>query len=397
MRRPPPTEDELVGLAERALAHLDGEAQATAWWERTVHASGGAHLERSVVSVEVLVLLDGRPGVVVTTEVDDDGLRAAARRARKAAEREDEPGPTASGGLPEPATGRAHAGYDPALVELDPTTLVAEGRRWRAGAAKTAIVSTRGISSYEQRSFAALAVDAGRGTQLSAASLSPAGVDGEGLAAEAASLTIAEGETVAAPTEALPVVLGPDAVAAILDLLREELTEDGALAVDAVRGTRVVASSVNLSDSPRFASTLPRSYDALGVPRQPVPLIQDGVAHRVVSLETGHAVVAGRPTARPDHLVLVGGGAADVHELMAPLDHGIYLPTLEGGFEIVDGRRGRPLAPVRVLADARRVLAATQALSSRQRTIATAAGSARTVGASVCPALRTTGGIALAA
>jgi predicted Zn-dependent protease len=60
-------------------------------------------------------------------------------------------------------------------------------------------------------------------------------------------------------------------------------------------GTRVAAPCINLSDSPRFAATLPRSYDALGAPLAPAPLIQDGVLHRVLDR-------------LPWHLVLVGGG-----------------------------------------------------------------------------------------
>jgi len=170
------------------------------------------------------------------------------------------------------------------------------------------------------------------------------------------------------------------------------LAEGGEL--DVRRGTRVAASCVNLSESPRFASTLPRSYDVTGTPRQPVPLIQDGVAHRVVGPATGHLAIPGDGVARADHLVLVGGGAADESELMAPIERGVYLPTLQAGFAIESGRRGRPLPPFRATVDALGVLAATQALAARQRTIAVG-GSARTVGATVCPALRASGGVRL--
>ena len=70
-------------------------------------------------------------------------------------------------------------------------------------------------------------------------------------------------------------------------------------------GTRVAAPAINLSDSPRFAGTLPRAFDAEGVPKAPLPLIQDGVAHRVVhdprsaaragdgARSTGHATAPG--------------------------------------------------------------------------------------------------------
>lgn len=383
----PPTEAELFALAERALGHADVEAQATAWWERSLQASTGAQLEHSVTSVELFVMIDGRAGIARTSLLDDEALRSVTAQARQAAELASEPARP----LPTPSTGRAHAGYDPAVARVSPTDLVSGGQRWRAGAAKTAIASTRGVAAFEQRSFAALSVDLGSAAELSAAALSPGQVDSAALAAESAALTPV-GEPVSVPAGELPFVLGPDAVAEVLDLLRPQLAEGGSL--DSRLGTRLVASCVNLSDSPRFTATLPRSYDVMGVPRQPVPLIQDGVAHRLVSPETGHAVTPGTVTALPEHLVLVGGGAGGVDDLLAPIERGIYLPTLQAGFEIVDGRRGRPLAPARARVDPLRVLATTQALSARQRTIA-GAGSARTIGATVCPALRGTGGIEL--
>jgi hypothetical protein len=213
-------------------------------------------------------------------------------------------------------------------------------------------------------------------------------VDAEALVHESRALSEAR-EPAGLPAGEVPVVLGPDAVASVLDRLRPQLCEGGGL--EARRGSRVAASCVNLSESPRFSATLPRSYDAMGAPRHPIPLIQDGVAHRVVSRDTGHAVAAGSPAARPDHLVLVGGGAADEAELMAPIARGVYLPTLDIGFEILDGRRARPLVPFRARVDALRVLATTQALSARQRTIAVGTRRGRSARRSAPPCARRAG------
>ena len=353
MSTPPPTEAELVALAERALDGAGPGTQATAAWEW----SPG---EEPRISVEVLVVRDGRAGTGPTLE---------------AAERAAATGPAALADLPEPSQGRAHQGYDPAVLRLEPEP----GRR--AGAAKVAVVSAQGGRAYEQRSFVALER---AGVQIAATG--PAGIDGAVLDAAAAALN---GDGVADPPEGeLPVVLGPDAVAAVLDRLRPALGSGGGLAA----GTRVTASCINLSDSPRFGATLPRSYDVHGVPRQPVPLIQDGVAHRLVSPATGHAIRPGEPAAEPRNLVLVGGGAADEDELMAPVQRGIYLPTLARAFAIAGGRRGRPLAFGGLDVDPLAVLASTQALSARQRTIPTAGGP-RTIGATVAPALRATAGV----
>ena len=114
--------------------------------------------------------------------------------------------------------------------------------------------------------------------------VAPGELDAGALADEAEAL-LGGGEPVAVEPGEYEVVLGPWAMAEVAR--RAGLAFAGPRSPLAERlGTRVAASAVNLSDSPRFAATLPRSYDAEGALRQPLPLIQDGVAHRVV--ETGH-------------------------------------------------------------------------------------------------------------
>src|SRR5204862_3015397 len=80
-----------------------------------------------------------------------------------------------------------------------------------------------------------------------------------------------------------PVVLAPAATAEMLDWLA--LTAFNGLAHAEGRGalvgklgTLVTAPSISLSDAPYYARTLPRAFDAEGVPKAPLPLIQDGVA-----------------------------------------------------------------------------------------------------------------------
>jgi PmbA protein len=172
-----------------------------------------------------------------------------------------------------------------------------------------------------------------------------------------------------------------------------------------------VAPNINLSDSPRFPATLPRSYDAEGVPRQPVPLIQDGVAHRAVhdstsaaaagTASTGHATLpAGLAAPRPEHLVLVGGGAADLDELAAPVAHGLLIGSItpagmaEGVRLIEDGRIAEPAVNLMVEIDPLELLAQVQALTARQRTVPPAQRApAWSIGATVAPGLRAGGGI----
>jgi predicted Zn-dependent protease len=209
-----------------------------------------------------------------------------------------------------------------------------------------------------------------------------------------------------------PVVLGPWAVATLLEMAAWELGGAAAGRFTAALGTRLVAPAVNLSDSPRFPGTLPRSYDAEGAPVQPVPLIQDGVAHRAVSdassagaATTGHATrPAGFGLPRPRNLVLVGGGAADAHELAAAIGDGLLIASLRplagdrleacGVRRIAGGRLDAPLAGAQVEADPFAVLAATEALTARQWLVPAASWpSARDISAAVVPALRARAGV----
>jgi predicted Zn-dependent protease len=317
----PPTQDELLTLAERALAHAGGEAQATARWT----PDGTA--------VEIAVVRDDRAGAATTTDLTDAGLARAAAEAAGAAHH-GRPGAR----LGDPAPGRTHTGYDPAVLGLTEGDI-------RPVAEKVAIASSRGVRAFEQRTAAHLVIRReapdGRALTLAEAAVGPQALDPEALAAEADELL--GGSAEAAPVEPgeYPVVLAPWAVAEVLRRAAEAFAggraQEGPLA--GRLGTRIVAPNINLSDSPRFPGTLPRSYDAEGVPRQPVPLIQDGVAHRVVhdstsaaaagAASTGHAArPGGLADPRPEHLVLVGGGAQDVTELIAPIERGLLIAAL---------------------------------------------------------------------
>jgi predicted Zn-dependent protease len=209
-------------------------------------------------------------------------------------------------------------------------------------------------------------------------------------------------EPVKLPPGEYPVVLAPAAVGEMVDWLGSAAFNglahaEGRGALVGRLGERVVAPSINVSDSPFFGSTLPRSFDAEGVAKAPLPLIQDGVAHRVVhdtrsaaaagggARSTGHALAPGGASYGPipTNLVMVGGGAADEAELCAPIERGVYVTRLwytnlirphetlltgvtrDGTFLIEDGRIAAPLEDLRMTDSVLRVLEGTQALTRR--------------------------------
>jgi predicted Zn-dependent protease len=160
------------------------------------------------------------------------------------------------------------------------------------------------------------------------------------------------------------------------------------------------------------------------VPKAPLPLIQDGVAHRVVhdtasaavagdgARSTGHATAPGGSPwgPEPTNLVLLGGGATDEAELVAPIERGIYVTRLwyvnvvhpkqtvltgmtrDGTFLIENGEVTRPVRDVRFTDSVLRLLGATEALSARPKLIGIAEfyGTRFAMGV-VCPALRARG------
>jgi PmbA protein len=274
-----------------------------------------------------------------------------------------------------------------------------------------------------------LARDAdGRAGFAAAAGSGVGALDGAALAHQAAARVAREEPEALEPGE-YPVVLDHEAVGALLDQLGDLAFNglahaEGRGALVGKLGTRVTAPNINLSDSPRYKGTLPRMFDAEGVPKAPIPLIQDGVAHRVVhdtrsaaiaggaARTTGHALEPGGSSwgPSPRNLVLIGGGAADVDELAAPIERGLFITRLwylnpvhertaqvtgvsrEGTFLIEDGRIARPLRDIRFTDSVLRILAGTEALTSRQRLVSEADfyGTRFAYGA-VVPALRAQG------
>jgi PmbA protein len=443
-----------LALAERALGHTTGEAQATVIAERSLVSRFSRSRPTQATRVDdttVLVLRvhDGHTGSAETNDLSDDGLRDVAARAdagaRAAARAAGRPGEYP--GLPAPEPVRPHDGFDPATAALDPGEAGAALRAafaacaergleafgiWTAGAVDTAIATSAGVRASEATTDALMKVIArnerGRSGWAADAAVASAGIDPGAIAARAVA-KVGEGEPVALEPGEYPVVLEPGAVQDLLDFL-------GALAFNGLAhaedrgalvgrlGTQVAASSINLSDSPRFGRTLPRAFDMEGMPKRPIPLIQDGVAHRVVhdtrsaaraggdARSTGHATAPGGSSfgPHPTNLVLIGGGAADERELAAPIERGLYVTrfwyvnpvhpkqtlltgmTRDGTFLIEDGEITRPMLDVRFTDSALRILAATEALSGAQRLVGGGDFYGRRFATGVvCPALRASG------
>lgn len=446
--------DSLLELAERAAAFGSAETQVTVTRERSLTSRFARSRPTQATdvddtSVEFLCVTDGHATAATTNTLDAAALRDAAQRARDASEAaaatHGEPG--LYPGLPAPAPPSPVDGHDAATAELDParvgaalqaafTVAAEQGLEafgiWTAGEVVTAIASSTGVAVHEAVTDAHMRIiaraEGGRSGFASHTSMRSGDLDGAALMRQA-SARVDRREPLTLPPGEYPVVLEAEAVGTLLDFL-------GALAFNGLAhaegrgalvdrlGTRVAAASINLADSPRHPSTLRRGFDAEGVSKAPIPLIQDGVAHRVVhdtrsaaqagdgARSTGHALLAGGAPSGPvpTNLVLVGGGCADEHELAAPIERGIYVTRLwyvnpvreretlltgttrDGTFLIEDGRISSPLRDLRFTDSALRLLAATEALSSATRLVSEAdLYERRFAYGHVCPALRAQG------
>ncbi len=202
-----------------------------------------------------------------------------------------------------------------------------------------ALASSRGLAVTDRVTDAYMKVvcrDAdGRAGFGARAATAVGAIDGAQVAADAARRVATREPALVEPGE-IPVVLDHDAVGSLLDMLAlvafnglAHAEGQGALA--GKLGTRVAAPSISLSDAPRYPGTIPRAFDAEGVPKTPLPLIQDGIAHAVChdtrsaavaggdARSTGHALAPGGSAwgAAPTNMVLRGGGAESVDELAA--------------------------------------------------------------------------------
>ena len=440
---------ELLDIAERALSHTKGrDALVSVAKERSLFLRFAANRptqETAVddLTVEVAVVENGHVGRASTNDTSDEHLGACARRSIAAADAAAAAAPGSFPGFPALEPAISHDGHDATTAALEPVhggralasafaIAEADGLEahgiWTAGEEQRAVLASGGGSTTDRTTDAFMKViciaPSGRSGYAGRASVAAAGIDPEAIARRAAAKASLPGDPVALDPGAHTVVLEASAVGTVLEMLGvaafdglAHVEERGALS--GRLGQMVAVPAVNLSDSPRFKGTLQRGIDAEGTPKAPVPLIQDGVAHRVVhdirsaalagERSSGHALAPGGDPEGPraTNLVLIGGGAEDEEELCAPVERGVYVTRLwyanlvrpkeslvtavtrDGTFLIEDGRITRPAHDLRLTDSVLGMLARTQALGCRQELVSEGEFYGRRFANAVaCPPLR---------
>jgi PmbA protein len=441
-----------LDLASRALAHAGEDALALVTHERSLMLRFAANRPTQStavddVTVELALVFDGHVGRATTNAADEASLADCARRAGLAATAAAAVGDGSFPGFPEPSPGRVHQGHDAATAEIDAgrggaalrtvfgvadeAGLEAHGI-WTVGREERAAATRTGGAVIDRTTDAYLKVicirpEDGRSGFDAQTAFAVGHIDPQAVAENAGAKALAPGEPAELEPGEHPVVFEAHAVGELCDLLGFTALNGLAHAEDRGAlsgrlGQTVAAPSINLSDSPRMPGTLPRAFDAEGVAKAPLPLIQDGVAHRVVhdlrsaalagTASTGHALAPGGAGhgPHPTNLVLGGGGAADEAELCAGVERGVYVTRLwysnvvrpketlvtavtrDGTFLIEDGRVTRPLRDLRLTDSVLGILARTQALTRRQKLTTDGEFYGRRFAwGALCPALRAAG------
>ncbi|MDQ4019240.1 MAG: TldD/PmbA family protein [Actinomycetota bacterium] len=388
-------------LAQRACRAADAdEADAFAHRERSAFArfaASSVHQPTLIEdeSVTIRVVRDGKVGVVSTNRTDEKGLCDAARRAADAAERgrADASFP----GLPEPAEPRVVEGYDEATAALVPEeqarlawSLIEGAPEYglygyvTSGVTEVAVASTTGVAVSQRLTDAtAVALAAGEGcsgyadaTSWRAGDLDLGAVARE--AVEKAGRTRRAGELEAGTYRA---VLEPVALGELLWYFG--FSSLGGLALLEGRsylagriGERVFDPAVSIVEDPLDPAGLPKAFDFEGVPKEPVAIVEDGVAKDVVwdrrtaaragKRSTGHALAPPSQSLGPIPFNLaMAEGDASLEELVERVGDGIYVTRLhyvnivdpreavltgmtrDGTFLIEGGRVTKPLVNLR--------------------------------------------------
>ena len=417
--------EEALRLAERVVAAAEaagaGEAEAMVYaTESALTRFANSEIHQNVSSAELFVNLrfirDRRVAVASTGRSDDEGIRALASRASAIADNVEPL--EAWAGLPDGAQAEevpgawsdrtAHAtpelrseGARAVIAAADAARVSAFGS-YSTEASAVAVATSRGIRNAERRTSARLiAVTMGPddGTGYAEQGGVDAGsIDPSAVGLEAAERARASVQPVDIDPGDYPVVLDHYAVTDILDYL--SYLGFSALAAQEGRsfyepGRRVGSPLVTVVDDGRDPEGVPESFDAEGVPKRRLTLIDAGVcrdlaydaqtAARAGVRSTGHGLPAPNPWGPlPTNLVMAPGNVSH-EELVGGLDRGLLVTrfhytnpvdpkrliitgmTRDGTFLVENGQIVGPVRNLRFTMSYLDALANVEAISRERR------------------------------
>jgi PmbA protein len=412
--------EEVVRLAEAAGA-TEAEALVVSG-ESSLTRFANSEIHQNVSSTEVLVnlrfVLGRRVGVASAGRADAEGVRALVERAAAIAanveELEDWAGlPVAEAAEPLEiawSDGTAEAspelradGARAVIAAADAAGVTAFGS-FSADAEAVAVASSRGIRAAERRTTSQLLTvsmgpDNGTG-YAEQCSIDATTIDAAAIGREAAERAGASADPVAIDPGDYPVVLHHYAVVDLLDMLG--YLGFSALAVQEDRsfweaGRRVGSPLVTITDDGRDPAGLPMGFDAEGVPKQHLSLLDAGVCRdlaydqqtgaRAGRASTGHGLPAPNPYGPFPTNMVMSAGDASMEELVGGLERGLLVTrfhytnpvhskkviitgmTRDGTFLVEGGRIVGPVRNLRFTMSYLDALANVEAVSRDRRCV----------------------------
>ncbi len=373
--------------------------------------------------VNVRAVIGKRIGVASTNRLDDASLSACCEAAAAAARVAPEDGRFV--GLPGPeetvhverssaATGactpeeRAEAVAH--IIEPSQTRGLTAAGKVRTARNVIAVANSRGVDVGSEITGAQATVlsmgETGSGWS-SWLSRDVSELDASSLGEEAAALAVRTENPASLEPGAYRVVLGPEAVADIMDFLgyvgfSAKAYEEGRSFLSNHIQDQIFSTAVTIVDDALAPHALGPTFDYEGQPKRPTLLIEDGVgigpvtdsywAHISGWPNSGHALPAPNPFGpMPLNLEMLPGEAT-LDELIASVDHGVYVTrfhyvnvedpvpvtltgmTRDGTFLIENGSLARPLKNLRFTQGMVDALLGCEAVSRERRFVGTEEG-----------------------
>ena len=403
-----------IDLAERAVAAAEGDgAEAVVQTEHSGFARfAGSEVHQPTlienVSVFLRVIRGNRVGTAAANLVDHKGLRELALRAGEAADAspEDPDLPMLAGASQVPDVD-GNDEETAALGPADQARLAADAIAgagdmpvygfFTSGTATVAVVTSAGFAGEQTSTDAvtlALVATDGASGYAEQTSWAVREVDPAAVAREASELAVRTANADELPSGTYRAVLGPYAVGELLQYFAFDTFSGLALVEErsylgGKLGERHFDEKVSIADDALDPRGLPKGFDFEGVPKQRVPLVENGVLRGAVwdsasakraggsQRSTGHAAPPAfrRWGPLPFALALASGEAESVDELVELVGDGVYITRLhylgiveprqgiltgmtrDGTFRIRDGELAEPLVNLRFTVAVPEVLA----------------------------------------
>jgi predicted Zn-dependent protease len=404
-----------AGVSEAEALVVAGESALTRFANSEIHQN----VASNEAFVNLRVAQGRRVGVASSGRTDADGLRALVERAAAIAatveELEDWPGLPEPEGSPEPvaaawsdATGAATPelradGAQAVIAAADAVGVTAYGS-FSTDAEAVAVANSKGVRAAERRTSSQLIVvtmgpDNGTGYAEDCA-VDATRIDAAALGLEAAERARASANPVDIEPGEYPVVLNHYAVVDLVDMLG--YLGFSALAVAEDRsffeaGKQVASPLVTIIDDGRDPAGLPMGFDAEGIAKQRLVLLERGVCRELVfdtqtaaragRRSTGHGLPAPNPYGPFPINMAMSPGDASLDELIGGLDRGLLVTrfhytnpvypkrvvitgmTRDGTFLVEGGRIVGPVRNLRFTMSYLDALSGVEAVGRDRRTL----------------------------